>query len=50
LAVALIDQYQTSPVTFKFNLSVIDNSIKNTAAGEFLAGPLLLSLAKPAFG
>ncbi|MCP1476378.1 hypothetical protein ABIA54_004776 [Pseudomonas sp. EB276 TE3739] len=50
LAVSLVDQYQTSPNTFKFNLSVIDNSIKNTAAGEFLAGPLLLNLAKPAFG
>jgi len=49
LAVSLIDQYRTSPSTFQFNRSVITNTINNTAPGEFLPGPLLLNLAKPAF-
>ncbi|WLH33170.1 hypothetical protein PSH79_14580 [Pseudomonas sp. FP2196] len=47
LAVSLIDQYQTSPVTFKFNLSTITNTINNTTPDKFLPGPLLLNLAKP---
>jgi len=49
LAVSLIDQYRTSHATFQFNLSVITNTINNTAPGKFLPGPLLLNLAKPAF-
>ncbi|MFI8393168.1 hypothetical protein ACIGEI_00065 [Pseudomonas sp. NPDC078863] len=48
LAVSLIDQYRSSPSTFQFNRSVITNTINNTAAGEFLPGPLLLDLARPA--
>lgn len=49
LAVSLIDQYQTSEATFHFNLAAITHAIDSTAPGEFLQGPLLLNLAKPAF-
>lgn len=48
LAVSLIDQYQTSNSTFRFNLSAITNAIDSTAPADFLQGPLLLNLAKPA--
>ncbi|WP_460372152.1 hypothetical protein ACOYXF_11015 [Pseudomonas sp. Tul1A2] len=49
LAVSLIDQHTANYATFMFNLSIITNSINNTAPGEFLSGPILLNLAKPNF-
>lgn len=47
LAVSLLDQAQTRPAILSFNMKTIDEAVRNTAAGKFLQGPLLLNLAKP---
>lgn len=47
LAVSLLDQAQTRPGTLSSNVKTIDDAVRNTAAGKFLQGPLLLNLAKP---
>jgi len=47
LAVALLDQSKTRPATLSSNIKTMNNAARQTAAGKFLQGPVLLSLAKP---